>query len=274
MKPVSSSTSVAGIIGWPVDRSLSPAIHNAAFEAAGLDWVYVAFPVEPGHGVRAVEAMRAFGVRGLNVTMPHKREVIAALDALSPEAERAGAVNTIVAAGERLTGSNTDGPGFLRFLERDAHVDPSGKRVLLLGAGGAARAVAISLSDAGSDVVVAARKPEQAAEVAALARNSRASSFDPEVLAEQISEADIVINATPVGRGGEALPLAAGDLTPRHCVVDLIYDPESTPLLQIARERGAATFNGLGMLVHQAALSFEAWTGVPAPIEAMRAVVA
>lgn len=274
MKPVTSTTSVAGIIGWPVDRSLSPAIHNAAFDAAGLDWVYVAFPVEPGQGARAVDAMRAFGVRGLNVTMPHKQDVIPALDALSPEAERAGAVNTIVADGERLTGSNTDGPGFVRFLQRDAHVEPSGKRVLLLGAGGAARAIAISLSDAGSEVVVAARKPEQSAEVAGLAKDARASSLEPAVLAQEISEADIVINATPVGRGGEALPLSAGDLTQRHCVVDLIYHPESTPLLQIARERGAATFNGLGMLVHQAALSFEAWTGVPAPIEAMRAAVA
>ena len=274
MKPVSAATSVAGIIGWPVDRSLSPAIHNAAFEALGLDWIYVAFPVEPGQGVRAVEAMRAFGVRGLNVTMPHKRDVIPALDVLSPESERAGAVNTIAADGARLIGSNTDGPGFVRFLSRDAGVDPSGARLLLLGGGGAARAVAISVSDAGAEVVVAARKPDQAAEVAALAKNARGVGFAPGILDDELRSADIVVNATPVGRAGEMLPFDPACITGGHLVVDLIYHPESTPLLQIARERGARTFNGLGMLVHQAALSFEAWTGVAAPVDAMRAAVA
>jgi shikimate dehydrogenase len=274
MTPVSAATSVAGIIGWPVDRSLSPAIHNAAFAAAGLDWVYVAFPVRPGEGVRAVDAMRAFGVRGLNVTMPHKRDVIAGCDSLTTDAERAGAVNTIVAEGSGLVGANTDGAGFLRFLERDASCDPAGKRVLLLGAGGAARSLAISLADAGAEVVVAARRPEQATEVAALAKNARAAGFATNELSAELEAARIVINATPIGREGDSLPLAAGVITADHLVVDLIYHPETTPLLQIARARGAANFNGVGMLVHQAALSFEAWTGVTAPVEAMRAAAA
>lgn len=273
MKAVTSSTAVAGIIGWPVDHSLSPAIHNAAFEAAGLDWVYVAFPVEPGQGARAAEAMRAFGVRGLNVTMPHKRDVIPGLDALTPEAERAGAVNTIVSEGVRLTGSNTDGPGFVRFLQRDAGTDAAGKRVLLLGAGGAARSVAISLSDSGAEVVVAARREAQAAEVAGLAQNVRIAGFDPDTLGAELARAEILVNATPLGRAGEPPPFKHDDLTSRHLVIDLTYHPESTPLLQIARDRGASVFNGLGMLVHQAALSFEAWTGVPAPVDAMRAAI-
>lgn len=271
MKPVTAATSVAGIIGWPVDRSLSPAIHNAAFQAAGLDWVYVAFPVRPGDGAGAVEAMRALGVRGLNVTMPHKRDVIAVLDALTPDAERAGAVNTIVADGSRLVGANTDGPGFVRFLERDAGVDPAGARVLLLGGGGAARAIAIALGDAGAEVVVAARRPEQAAEVAGLAKNARHAGFSPKELDAELRDASMIVNATPVGRGGESLPFDPTSLAGKHLVVDLIYHPETTPLLHIARERGAKTFNGFGMLVHQAALSFEAWTGVEAPIDAMRA---
>jgi shikimate dehydrogenase len=273
MTPVSAATNVAGIIGWPVDRSLSPAIHNAAFSAAGLDWVYVAFPVRPGEGADAVEAMRALGVRGLNVTMPHKRDVIAALDVLSPEAERAGAVNTIVAEGSRLTGSNTDGAGFLRFLERDAAVDPAGATALVLGAGGAARSVGIALGDAGASVVVAARRPEQASEAAGLAGSARAASFEPDTLREEIARATIVVNATPVGLEGDDLPLDPASLTASHVVIDLIYHPQTTPLLRIARERGAKTFNGLGMLLHQAALSFEAWTGVPAPIQAMRTAV-
>jgi shikimate dehydrogenase len=273
MRP-SGSTNVAGIIGWPVDRSLSPAIHNAAFAAAELDWIYVAFPVRPGEGARAAEAMRALGIRGLNVTMPHKRDVMAAMNDLSPEAERAGAVNTIVSEGSRLIGTNTDGPGFIRFLERDAGVDPSGARILVLGAGGAARAVVLAMSDAGADVTVAARRRDQADHVAALAKKGRTVPFDAAAIDAELDDNSIVVNATPVGREGETLPFEATRLGKGHVVVDLIYHPETTPLVRTARDRGAKAFNGIGMLVHQAALSFEAWTGVAAPLEAMRAAVA
>jgi shikimate dehydrogenase len=272
MKPT-GTTVVAGIIGWPVDRSLSPAIQNAAFAAAGLDWIYVAFPVKPGEGAKAAEAMRALAIRGLNVTMPHKRDVIPALDELSPEAARAGAVNTIVADGSRLIGLNTDGPGFVRFLEQDAGEEPAGRRTLVLGAGGAARAVAIAMSDAGADVTIAARRRSEADQVAALAANARTIAFDAVAIDAELTDATILVNATPVGREGDTLPLDATRLGQGHVVVDLIYHPETTPLVRSARDRGAKAFNGTGMLVHQAALSFEAWTGVAAPIEAMRAAI-
>jgi shikimate dehydrogenase len=273
MRPT-GATVVAGIIGWPVDRSLSPAIQNAAFAAAGLDWIYVAWPVRPGEGAKAADAMRALSIRGLNVTMPHKRDVIPGLDALSPEAERAGAVNTIVADGTRLIGLNTDGPGFVRFLERDAGVDPAGRRTLVLGAGGAARAVAIAMSDAGAEVTIAARRKEQADRVAALAKNGQSVGFDAAALEATLDDVTLVVNATPIGRDGEAMPLDPAWLEEQHVVVDLIYHPESTPLVRSARDRGLKAFNGTGMLVQQAALSFEAWTGVIAPIDAMRAAIA
>ena len=269
---ISGATAIAGIIGWPVEASLSPRIHNAAFAATRLDWVYVAFPVRPGEVVTAIKGMRALGVRGLNVTMPHKQEVIPALDELAPEAERAGAVNTIVADGERLIGTNTDGAGFLRFLEQDAGVDAKGLRVAIVGAGGSARALALALADRGAEVTVAARRIEQAEAIAAKApKTVRAALLDPGTVAK---DTDLVVNATPVGRDGSEIPIDASSLGERHTVVDLIYHPEATPLVRGARENGAKAFNGIGMLVHQAALSFEIWTGVVAPIDAMRAAVA
>src|SRR5206468_1010887 len=167
MEDISGATSIAGIMGWPVDASLSPRIHNAAFAATRLDWVYVAFPVRPGAVVTAVNGMRALGIRGLNVTMPHKQDVIPALDDLAPEAERIGAVNTIVADGERLIGTNSDGAGFVRFLEQDAGTRPEGLRALIVWAGGSTRAVAVALADAGAAVTVAARRLDRAEEIAA-----------------------------------------------------------------------------------------------------------
>lgn len=271
---IAGSTQIAGIIGWPVDRSLSPAIHNAGFEAAGLNWVYVAFPVRPDGVGGALEGMRALGIRGLNVTMPHKRAVIAYLDAVTPDAGRIGAVNTIALEGDRLVGSNTDGPGFLRFLEGEAGVPPAGKRVLVLGAGGAARALVVALAGAGAGVQVAARRGEQAEEAAGLVPAATALAWAPGPLSEGMATADLLVNATPVGRVGADLPLDPAAIESRHVVVDLTYAPEATPLLRVARERGARAFNGLGMLLHQAALSFELWTGVPAPMDAMSAAAA
>lgn len=273
MNAPSGATKVAGIIGWPVEHSLSPAIQNAAFAAAGLDWVYAAFPVPPGEAARAVEAMRALGIRGLNVTMPHKHGVIPALDALTSDAERAAAVNTIAAQGDRLIGDNTDGRGFLSFLARDAGLNPAGIPALILGAGGAARAVAIALNDAGAEIVVAARRPEQAASVVDRAGGGRATGFDADVLSKEAAEARLVVNATPIGGDREPSPIDPAAFGERHIVVDLTYRPETTPLLRTARERGAASYNGLGMLIGQAALSFEAWTGLDAPVEVMRAAV-
>jgi shikimate dehydrogenase len=273
MTGLSGTTNVAGIIGWPVERSLSPAIHNAAFEALGLDWVYLPFPVEPGEAAHAAEAMRTLGIRGLNVTMPHKRTVIPALDELTPEAARIGAVNTIALDGERLIGSNTDGAGFLAFLSTEADLDPKGMRALILGAGGAARSVAVALGDSGASVAIAARRQGQAGEIVQLVDGARAVGFDAAALTEEVAAAELIVNATPVGRDAQGSPIEAGSISAGHVVVDLIYHPEVTPLVRTARERGARAFNGIGMLVHQAALSFETWTGVAAPLEAMRSAV-
>jgi len=272
MSAISGRTAVAGIIGWPVEQSRSPAIHNAAFAATGLDWIYLAFPVRPGDAPRAVAGMRALGIKGLNVTMPHKQAVIDALDSLTPDAERAGAVNTIISDGEALIGDNTDGRGFLRALATDGGFEPSGKSALVLGAGGAARAVVAALSDAGATVRLAARRPEQASTLAG-ALGVEPLPFEPGALADAVAFATLIVNATPLGSAGESPPFPAEALAGGHVVVDLVYHPETTPLVRAARERGAQAFNGLGMLVHQAALSFEAWTGVAAPIDAMKAAI-
>jgi len=265
---ISGATRVAGVIGDPVTHSLSPVLHNAAFEAAGLDWVYVAFPVPAGHGAGAVRAMADLGIAGLNVTMPHKEAAAAACDACSPLATRLGSVNTVVLRPDgSLFGDSTDGPGLLASLT-DEGVDVDGRRVVLLGAGGAARAVAVALREAGAHVTVVARRADVAADVAAMAGCETAPIGD---CTDLVGAADIVVNATPLGMRGEEPPFDPAVLTTAHVVVDLVYSPPATPLLGWASRAGAQAIGGIGMLVHQAALAFTAWTGVDAPLDAMRA---
>lgn len=261
-----AATRVAGIVGWPASRSLSPVIHNAAFRAAGLDWVYVAFPVAPDDVAAAVAGIRGMGIAGVNVTMPHKQAVIPLLDDVTPAAGRIGAVNTIVNDGGRLIGDNTDGEGFLAFLIRGAGFDPASRRVVLLGAGGAARALGVALTDAGASVTIAARRDEAARE---LAGESGAVACAWQDRGTAAHEADLIVNATPAGSRDDGSPLGSDDIPSSAVVVDLVYAPPVTSLLRDASARGAAAHNGIGMLVHQAALSFERWTGVPAPVEAM-----
>lgn len=272
---ISGKTRLAGVIGDPVRHSLSPAIHNAAFRALDLDWVYVALPVATGEGAAAVAAMRTLGIDGLNVTMPHKSEVAAAVDRLSPLAEALGAVNTVHRLGDVLVGESTDGEGFVASLRDDEGLDPAGKRFLVVGAGGAGRAVARSIADHGGQVVVAARRPEMAERAAALGRG-RVGTID------EAGDVDVVVNATPVGMGvvvpfdertpePDVFPVDPARLAPGQLVADLIYEPAVTPLVAAARARGVAAVNGLGMLIHQAAIAFRLWTGEDAPLEAMSA---
>lgn len=263
-------TRVVCIIGWPLEHSLSPAIHNAAYRAGGLDWVYVPLAVRPGAVGEAVAGIRALGIVGANVTMPHKQDVVGFLDEISGEAVRIGAVNVIVRQGDKLRGANTDGAGFLRFLERDAGVGVAGTRVLLLGSGGAARAVGVALIDAGARVTLAARDPEKG-EGARAAIGPAAGLVDLGDAATAAAEADVIVNATPVGSVGEGMPVPAEAIESRHVVIDLVYSPPVTPLLAAARSRGARAHNGIGMLIEQAALTFELWTGLPAPAEVMSA---
>lgn len=266
---ITGATRLAGVIGDPVRHSRSPAIHNAGYAAAGLDWVYVALPVPAGHGFEAVRAMPLLGIAGLNVTMPHKADAAAACDTSSADAAALGAVNTVVAREDgSLYGDSTDGEGFLRSLG-DAGLDPAGRRVLVLGAGGAARAVVLALGRVGAGVTVAARRPEAADAAAALAPDGIGIVFGPAVEAA-LGRCDVLVNATPLGMAGEPVPTELAGIGPGHWVVDLVYAPSATPLLRAAAGAGAGTVGGLGMLVHQAALAFEQFTGVAAPLEAMR----
>lgn len=264
------STRTVGIMGWPVAHSLSPAIHNAAFRALELDWIYIPLPVEPAGVPSALEGIRALGFAGANVTMPHKAAAAAGMDASSEDAQRLGAVNTIVVEGSSLLGHNTDAPGFDRFLRRDAGFDPAGRSALLFGAGGAARACALALARAGaSSITVAAREPARVDGVRAAV-----DGFPIQVHAVAFAgatgvDADLIVNATPVGREEESLPLP--QIHPGMVVVDLLYQPAVTPLTTAARAGGAATFGGIGLLLHQAALSFELWTGRQPPLDVMSA---
>ncbi|MBV9285547.1 MAG: shikimate dehydrogenase [Acidimicrobiia bacterium] len=266
---VAGSTRVAAVIGHPIHHSISPVIHNAAFRSLDLDWVFTAFEVAPGRGAAAVEGARDLGLAGLSVTMPHKADVVRALDHLSPTAETLGAVNTIVRNGtHELVGDNTDGAGFLDALREDEGFDPDGRSCLVVGAGGAARAVAVALAGAGAaEVIVVNRTAERAEEAVALAPSvARTGSI------EEADGVDLIVNATPQGMAGDrTLPVPASALGAGQLVVDLVYHPAHTPLVEAARERGAAAANGLGMLIHQAAHAFRLWTGEDPPLEVMSA---
>ncbi len=263
------ATKVAAVIGHPVAHSLSPALHNAAYTALGLDWAYVAFDVAPGAAPEALAAMRALGIAGLSVTMPHKTAVADACDEYGDDAAALRSVNTVTRLGDgRLRGDSTDGDGFLRALT-DADVGVKNEAVLVLGAGAAARAIVLALARAGADVVVSARRPDAAEAAATLANVKTAAWSDRAAIA---SEAGVCVNATPIGMGDDPeLPLPADALRAGHVVADLVYHPLETPLLRAARAAGARPVDGLGMLVHQAALQIVCWTGLEPPIAVMRA---
>jgi shikimate dehydrogenase len=264
-RAITAATRVVGVIGDPVAHSRSPAMHNAAFVALGLDWVYVAFPVGRGEGGAAVRAVTTLGLAGLNVTMPHKADAAAACDDLAAEAADLGAVNTVVNAGGALVGHSTDGDGILRALG-DEGIEVAGQACLVLGAGGAARAITHALGRTGARVTVAARRPEAGRDAAALAPDANAVGLDD--LA--VEGFDVIVNATPIGMHGEPPPFDPARLHEGQFVFDTVY-PADTPLLVEARARGLRAAGGLGMLVHQGALAFSLWTGVAPPIDVMRA---
>jgi shikimate dehydrogenase len=281
--PISAKTTLVGLIGWPVGHSVSPAMHNAAFAALELDWRYVPLPVDPiqPDAVRdAVRGMRALGMAGINVTVPHKQAVLPFLDHIAPAAQAIRAVNTIIVAADgSLTGDNTDAPGFIADLR--AHgVEPAGRRVLVLGAGGSARAIVYGLAQAGAHhITVANRSVERAEQLLNDLRPFLGATTGAVValldgLAEAAAGATLVVNCTSLGMTPRAdttpwpveLPLR-----PDQIVYDLVYNPADTLLLQQARARGAQAIGGLGMLIWQGALAFEQWTGQPAPVATMRA---
>jgi shikimate dehydrogenase len=265
--PIRGSTTVAAVIGSPVAHSLSPAIHNAAFEAAGVDWVYAAFDVAHGEAVRALDAMRTLGLGGLSVTMPHKEAIADHVDELDPAAAALRSVNTVVRTDDgRLRGHSTDGAGFVSSLA-ESGVDVAGLTVLVLGAGAAARSVIDAVARAGASSVIIVNRSRERAERAA----ELAGSVGRVGQVADVAHATVIVNATSIGMGTLELPLDPAGLTDRHVVADLVYHPLETGLLAAARAAGAIAIDGLGMLVHQAALQQRLWLGHEPDASVMRA---
>lgn len=275
---VGNRTKLVGIIGYPIRHSLSPVMHNAAFESMGLDFCYIPLEVEPRRIRPAVNALRSLGFCGFNVTVPHKRRIMALLDRLTPEARLIGAVNTVEIRRGRLIGHNTDGRGFLRAFMEETGEPVVRKRVLILGAGGAARAVAFQWAmEGGGAVTIANRSSARAAELVRDLRKPpvRCSAavlpWTDASIKAGVRQADIIVNATSVGMKPDDPPLLPPNvLKPGQIVCDLIYKPPVTLLLKQAQSVGARALNGLEMLVHQGALAFEIWTGQRPPIQVMR----
>ena len=264
---ISGHTRVTAVIGSPVAHSLSPSMHNAAYGRLGLDWVYVAFHVAEGRAAEALDAMRLLGLAGMSVTMPHKEAVAAAVDSLDPAAAALRSVNTVVPQPDgSLRGHSTDGAGFVASLGA-AGVSVSGKAVCLLGGGGAARAIADALARAGAARVDVVNRSVAGAEATA----SLAGGVGRVAGSPAVAEADIVVNATSVGMGTAEVPCDPSLLHAGQVVADIVYHPRETALLAAARAVGAVAVDGLGMLVHQAALQQRLWHGSMPDVAVMQA---
>lgn len=272
-----NQTVLTGLFGLPVGHSLSPDMHNAAFRELGLNFAYMAFAIEKDQLRAAVEGIRAMSIRGVNVTIPHKVRVMEFLDEIDPEALSIGAVNTIVNDKGKLIGYNTDGRGYVRSLVEETGIKLKDKKVLLVGAGGAARAVGVSLALEGiKQITVANRSIEKAAELCdVLTQNVGTAVPIPLDEIKDLKEVDIIINTTSVGMYPEIddIPIPKEVLHTELLVSDLIYNPFQTKLLKEGQKIGSKTHNGLGMFVHQGALAFELWTGHQAPSDLMRSIV-
>ncbi|MFC2062806.1 shikimate dehydrogenase [Chloroflexota bacterium] len=278
---VSGRTKVCGVIGDPVEHTMSPAMHNAAFASMGLDYIYLPFRVKAEELARAIDGMRGLNIKGLNVTIPHKVAVIPLLDKLDPLAENIGAVNTITNDNGVLKGSNTDAGGFMQsLLFREIELRERG--VAILGAGGAARAISFALADRGANLTILNRQLEMdwAKELAckletAFRKEVKVRELTADNLAAALEGADILVNATSVGMSPDTdeTPVPARLLRVGLMVIDIIYNPIETKLLRDAGAVGARTISGIDMFIWQGALAFEEWTGAKAPLEVMRAEV-
>lgn len=265
---VDGKTNLTGIFGYPLEHSMSPLMHNACFLAHKLNYCYVPLRVKPGMLKDAVNAVKVLGFRGINVTIPYKVEMLNYVDELSHEAEYIGAVNTIVIENNRIKGFNTDAPGFIASL-RAKSVEIKNKKVLVLGAGGAARAVCCGLlTENAKQVMVAARNQKKINEFVArflTLGNITGCLLESEEYLQSLQECDIVVNCTPIGmfpHNSECLPIPWNLINTKACVCDLVYNPLKTAFLSKAEEYGLKTIGGLGMLVYQGSIAFEMWTGV------------
>jgi shikimate dehydrogenase len=273
---VSGKTKVYGVIGDPIEHTLSPVMQNAAFAASKLDCVFLAFNVKPEEVGKAMEGVRALGISGLNVTMPHKNAILSLLDEVDQTAESLKAVNTVKNEDGKLFGFNTDGVGAMAAL-RENGVEIKGKKIMLLGAGGAARAIGFALAEQAGELSILNRSIQPAAELADLLYKK----FNSKVFAYTLSsltvkgnlvDADLLINATSVGmKPNDCETLVSPRmLKPDLVVMDLVYDPIETKLVKNAKAAGAKVVSGVEMLIYQGAASFEIWTGEKAPVEVMR----
>jgi shikimate dehydrogenase len=276
---VRATTRVTGVLGYPVRHSRSPAMHNAAFRALGLDIVYVPFEVHPDNLEKAVSGIRALGFLGVNLTIPHKERVAQFLDWIDEEARLIGSVNTIHNVEGVLRGYSTDGQGFIKALE-NAGKRPEGSNAVVLGAGGAARATAYALVTRGVTVTIANRTFSRAVELAGLlsyisGKDVKAVSLDSEETQKAIQSADLLVNCTSVGMypNVDEQPIPSEWLHPGLFVYDQIYNPLETRLIKAAKKIGAQAVNGVGMLVYQGAIAFEIWTGQSPPIDVMEKAV-
>lgn len=267
---ISGKARIAGVIGWPVDHSRSPRLQNYWLARHKIDGAYVPLAVAPDRLEAAVRGLPALGFAGANVTIPHKEAVIPFLDAIDPVAARIGAVNTIVVQDGRLHGSNTDGFGFLENLKAGAPTwRADAGPAVVVGAGGAAKAVAWALMDAGVPALRIVNRTRARADRLALALGSTASVVDWSARAEALREAALVVNTTALGMTGQpALDLDLTDLPAATVVNDIVYQPTETPLLAAARARGNLAVEGIGMLLHQARPGFRAWFGVDPAVDA------
>ncbi len=274
---ITSKTMIVGLFGHPVHHSQSPLMHNTAFAEIGCDFAYAAFDVPPERLEDAVAGIRALGLRGVNVTIPHKVAILPFLDEIDPLAQRIGAVNTVVNEDGRLIGYNTDGMGYVRSLVEETGIDLTKQVVTMLGAGGAARAVACTLAEKGVKAIRIINRSREKAERLAeqLHPLVEARALEPHEFAAAVADATLLINTTSIGMYPhvDEMPIPGEWLHDKLVVSDLIYNPLETKLLRHARETGAVTHSGVGMFVNQGALAFELWTNREAPARLMRETV-
>ncbi|MDO0822886.1 shikimate dehydrogenase [Desulfosporosinus nitroreducens] len=258
------------VMGDPIQHSLSPWMHNAGYEALGLDAEYQRFRVEASHLAEAVKGLRALGFSGWNVTLPHKENIVSLLDTLTPQAQRAGAVNTVKIHEGQLIGHNTDGDGFVRSVEEELH-GFEGKKAVLLGAGGASKGIALALAEQGMCLHILNRTPEKAKGLAqAIEREGGTASTGEFAPGDWLKDVDLLVQTTSVGLHRESFPFSLEGISKQALVVDIIFNPMETAFLKEAKKLGCRTHNGLEMLLYQGALAWEFWLGGQAPVKEMR----
>jgi shikimate dehydrogenase len=276
---ITGKTRICGVIGDPIEHTLSPTMHNAAFKEIGLDLVFLALKVTPDQLENAVKGVRSFNMLGLNITMPHKDKIVNYIDELDPSANYLKSVNTILNSNGLLTGYNTDGIGAMQALLQNK-IDPKGKKMLILGCGGTARAIAFAAAKTVDQIVILNRTPRKSREFANKLSNTLKTKIKGDALTSKsikrnMQDSQIIINATSVGMDPQdKISLIPPNLIePSQIILDVVYDPLDTKLIKDAKKVGAKTINGVEMLIHQGAASFEIWTNQPAPVEAMRKAI-